>query len=64
MIYREDCIIEIWKCSRIYWKFQIHVNLGRALKEGEYRAKSFLFEVREEEVVCSIIMAFMLVFRF
>ena len=43
----------------IYWKFQIHVKLGRALKEGEYRAKVFLLDVKEEEVGCFIIMTIM-----
>ena len=42
----------------------IHVKLNRVLKEGEYRAKSFLLEVREEEVVCFILMAIMSVFLF
>ena len=55
MIYMEDCIIEIRECLKIYWKFQIHVKLGRALKEGEYRAKVFLLNLNEEEVRCFII---------
>ena len=47
---------------KIFWKFQIHVKLGRALKEGEYRAKVFLLDVKEEEVGCFIIMAIMSLF--
>ena len=38
------------------------MKLGRALKEGEYRAKVFLLDVKEEEVGCFIIMAIMSLF--
>lgn len=38
------------------------MKLGRALKEGEYRAKVFLLNVKEEEVGCFIIMTMIKVF--